>query len=354
MEFLQLLNKLMTKKDLLEEEVAFALEEIMYGKINNSQIAVFLTALKIKGETEKEIAAFAKVMRKNAIKIEPKVSSLVDTSGTGGDGSKTFNISTCAAFVAAGAGASVAKHGNRAASSKSGSADVLEELGVNILSDAKNVKKQLETIGIAFLFAPAFHPAMKHVASVRKELSFKTIFNVLGPLTNPANAKRQLIGVYPEPNKKFGSAYSQPANDCEYDKSLLKKLADVLKLLKTEKTLLVSSDIDEISISSETEVYEVASGEIKNYSIEPEDFGFKRTGLDVIRVEDKTKSAEVILSVLKGKNGPATDIVLLNAGAAIYASGIANNIKQGISLAEKSIDSGNALAKLELLRNFKA
>jgi len=333
MEFLQILNKLMTKKDLLEDEAAFALEEIMQGKINNSQIASFLTSLKSKGESIEEIVAFVKIMRKNAINFSPKVKYLIDTAGTGGDGSKTFNISTCVAFVAAGAGASVAKHGNRAASSKSGSADVLEQLGMKIISDPVIAEKQLEDIGITFLFAPVFNPSMKHVASVRKELGFKTIFNVLGPLTNPASAKRQIIGVY--------------------DKLFLKKLASVLKILGTEKTLLVSSDIDEISISSETDVYEITSDEIKNYSISPEEFGFKRTDLDTIQVEDKTKSAEVLLNVLKGKNGAARDIVLLNAGAAIYASGIANSIQQGVSLAEKSIDSGKSLEKLELLRDFK-
>jgi len=334
MEFLQILHKLIDKENLTDDEAAFALEEIMQGKINNAQIAAFLTGLKIKGESIEEIAAFVKIMRKNAINFFPKVKNLVDTAGTGGDGSKTFNISTCAAFVAAGAGANVAKHGNRAASSKSGSADVLEELGINSITEPTIAEKQLEGIGITFLFAPAFHHAMKFVAPVRKELGFKTVFNILGPLTNPAGAKRQLIGAY--------------------DKSLLKKLAEVLKLLGTEKTLLVSSDIDEISICSETELYEITNGEIKNYNIIPEDFGFKRASLDAIRVEDKTKSAEVLLNVLKGRDGAARDIVLLNSGAAIYASGIANNIQQGISLAEKSIDSGKALEKLELLRNFKA
>ena len=334
MEFLQILHKLIDKENLTDDEAAFALEEIMQGKINNAQIAAFLTGLKIKGESIEEIAAFVKIMRKNAINFFPKVKNLVDTAGTGGDGSKTFNISTCAAFVAAGAGANVAKHGNRAASSKSGSADVLEELGINSITEPTIAEKQLEGIGITFLFAPAFHHAMKFVAPVRKELGFKTVFNILGPLTNPAGAKRQLIGAY--------------------DKSLLKKLAEVLKLLGTEKTLLVSSDIDEISICSETELYEITNGEIKNYNIIPEDFGFTRSSLDAIRVEDKTKSAEVLLNVLKGRDGAARDIVLLNSGAAIYASGIANNIQQGISLAEKSIDSGKALEKLELLRNFKA
>lgn len=331
-DFSFILAKLIAKKDLQQEEAEFALQEIMHGKINNSQIAAFLTALKIKGETFEEIAALAETMRKNAITLNPKVNQLIDTAGTGGDNSRTFNISTCAAFVACGAGAGVAKHGNRAASSKSGSADVLEKLGINISIDSKTAEKQLEAIGITFLFAPAFHPAMKHVAPVRKELGFKTVFNILGPLTNPASAKRQLIGVY--------------------DKLLLKKMAEVLKILKTEKALVVSSDIDEISLSDDTKIYEISNNEIKNYTIRPEDFGFKRASLDSIRVEDKSKSAETILNVLKGEISTARDIVLLNAGAALYVSSIANSIKQGVSLAQKSIDSGKAMEKLKLLGDY--
>lgn len=331
-DFLAVLKKLLEKQHLQKEEAEFALQEIMQGRVNSTQTAAFLTALKMKGETAEEIAAFAKIMRENAVTIAPKVNNLIDTAGTGGDGSSTFNISTCAAFVAAGAGASVAKHGNRAASSKSGSADVLEQLGVDINIDSKTAQKQLETIGITFLFAPFYHPAMKFVAPVRKELGFKTVFNILGPLTNPANAKRQLIGVY--------------------DKSLLKKMAEVLELLGTEKALVVSSNIDEISISSDTEIYEVCGGSITNYKIAPEDFGFKRAALEAIRVEDKIKSAEKMLNALKGKDGVARDVVLLNAGAAIYASGIAGSIGEGISLAERSIDSGKTMEKLELLRDF--
>lgn len=332
MEFLTILNKVIAGSNLSEQEAAAALQQIMEGKINATQMAAFLTALKVKGETAEEIAAFAKTMRKNGIRIAPGVKHLVDTAGTGGDGSRTFNISTCAAFVTAGTGACVAKHGNRAASSQSGSADVLEELGVAIQMDPKTAERQLEQIGIAFLFAPVFHPAMKHVAPVRRELGFKTIFNILGPLTNPAGAKRQLIGVY--------------------DKMLLEKMAEALKLLGTEKALLVSSDVDEISISSETNVVEVAGIGITSYTLSPEELGFKRTGIGALQVKDRKESAEVIRKVLKGEQGPARDIVLLNAGAAIYASGIVKDIPAGIRLAEKSVDSGKAMEKLNALMDF--
>jgi anthranilate phosphoribosyltransferase len=295
--FPNILNKLLERVDLQKEEAAYAMEEIMRGSTNNSQVAAFLTALKMKGESVKEIAAFAKTMRNNSIRINAEMDHMIDTAGTGGDGSKTFNISTCAAIVAAGAGAKVAKHGNRASSSKSGSADVLEELGVKMIDDPEIAKAQLEQIGFAFLFAPFFHPAMKHVANIRKELGFKSVFNILGPLTNPAGAKRQLIGVY--------------------DKSLLRKMAEVAKHLGTEKTLIVSSDMDEISISEPTKVYEVCESGIKEYIICPEDFGFKRTDIDSLRIEDKVQSAQVILDVLEHKQGPARDIVLLNAGAVL-------------------------------------
>lgn len=330
--FPHLLCKLLEKKDLTEDDARFALNEIMQGKISSVQTSAFLTALKMKGETVEEITAFAKTMRRNAITFNPRVTSLVDTAGTGGDASDTFNISTCSAFVAAGAGVNVAKHGNKAVSSKSGSADVLEQLGVNIGMDVKTAEMQLKIIGITFLFAPCFHPAMKSVASLRKELGFKTIFNILGPLINPANAKRQLIGVD--------------------NNSLLKKMAEALRHLGVEKALVVNSDLDEISISNETEVYEIYGNKIENYVVAPEDFGFKRGNLKNILVADKRESAKLILDVLRRNAGAARDVVVLNAGAAVYVSGVAGSIKKGISLAEESIDSGKALEKLEQLRDF--
>lgn len=332
MDFSILLNKLIEGKDLKNDEIEFAFNSITASNHNASQVASFLTALKIKGETVEEIASFAGIMRKNGIKINPKVKTILDTAGTGGDNSKTFNISTCTALVASGAGCVVAKHGNRAVSSKTGSADVLEQLGIKINSDPKTCEKQLETIGISFLFAQVFHPTMKNISGIRKDLGFKTIFNILGPLTNPSNAKRQLIGVY--------------------SKDLLHKIAEVLRILGTEKALLVSSDLDELSLSSETQVHEISNNKIKEYAVSPEEFGFRRIKLGELAVENSKQSAEKILEVLKGKVGSARDIVILNSAAAIHAGGIATSIKNGIPLAEKSIDSGNAYEKLNLLRDY--
>jgi anthranilate phosphoribosyltransferase len=326
------LDKLLERRDLEETEAEFALREIMGGKTNNPQVSAFLTTLKMKGETAGEIAAFARAMGESAIGVLPRAGNLVDTAGTGGDGCGTFNVSTCAALVAAGAGATVAKHGNRAVSGRSGSADVLEELGVNIAVAPQTAKEQLETIGVSFLFAPSFHPAMRTVAQVRRELGFRTVFNLLGPLTNPAGAKRQVVGVYEKP--------------------LLEKMAGALKALGTEKALVVCSDTDEIGISGETEVYEVSGDGIEHYAICPEDFGFKRSGIASILAPDRAKSAETILGVLNGRQGPARDITLLNAGAAIYASGVAGSLGKGVSAAGRAIDSGRALRKLELLKGF--
>lgn len=332
MGFMELLEKIVKRENLSEEEAADALTEIMEGRVNPSQIAAFLTALKAKGETVDEIVAFAKVMRSKAIRVETGLEHLVDTAGTGGDGSGTFNISTAAAIVAVGAGARVAKHGNRAASSKSGSADVLEELGVNVSVDAKGAQEQLEEIGITFLFAPLYHPAMKAVGQVRRELGFKTVFNLLGPLTNPAGAKRQIVGVY--------------------EKALVGKIANVLQKLGTEKALVVCSDMDEISASAPTEICEVGAGGIRKSVVSPEDFGVARSSLAQIKAEDKAQSAKIILEVFSGKAGAARDVVVLNAAAAIYAGGIAQSLQEGAELAKKSIDSGKAMEKLEQLRNY--
>ncbi|MCL5419847.1 MAG: anthranilate phosphoribosyltransferase [Candidatus Marsarchaeota archaeon] len=331
-DFSEILKKLTERKDLEESEAGFALQEIMEGKVSSVRIAALLASLKTKVESVGELVAFARTMNRNGIKISPRVNNLVDTAGTGGDGMGTFNISTCAAFVAAGAGASMAKHGNRAASSKSGSADVLEELGASLITDPKAAQQQLEEIGITFLFAPSFSPAMRHVAPVRKELGFKTIFNLLGPLTNPANAKRQLIGVY--------------------DKAFLGKMAEALMVLGTERSLVVGSDLDEISISGETEVYEVSGNTVDNYSISPEDFGLKRSPIAKIRADGRRESARMILRVLRGEGGAAGDVTVLNAGAAIYASGLAKSIGDGVSAAAESIDSGRALEKLYLFRDY--
>jgi len=332
MKFDLILEKAVESRDLQAEELEFAMQEITEGRISDIKIAAFITALKTKGENAGEIAAVAEFMRKHSTKVKTNAKYLVDTAGTGGDNSRTFNISTCAAIVAAASGVCVAKHGNRAISSNCGSADVLEELGVKICTDAKTAEMQLTNMNIAFLFAPAFHPAMKKVAAVRKELGFKSIFNLAGPLANPANAKKQIIGVY--------------------DKAKQNKIAEALQILRTEKSIVVSSNIDEISISEKTRILEVSDNKIEEYFVEPEDFGFKKQKLGKILVETKTESACKILEVLNGKKGTARDIVLLNAGAAIYASGFVNSIGKGISLAEKAIDSGKAFEKLEMLKTF--
>ncbi|MBI3034554.1 anthranilate phosphoribosyltransferase [Candidatus Woesearchaeota archaeon] len=329
--FDDILGKLVEMQELTGDEAGFALQEMMEGRVNNSQIASFLSLLKAKGETPDEIAAFAMRMKKSAITISPKSANLVDTCGTGGDGRGTFNISTCSAIVAAGAGAVIAKHGNRSSSSRSGSADVLEELGVSIICGRETAERQIDSIGLAFLFAPSFHPAMRNVADVRRELGFRTVFNMLGPLTNPGNAQRQLIGV--------------PSS------SLMEKMGKAVVKLGTEKTILATSDIDEISISSQTLICEITGSRTESYIITPEEFGFKRARIEGICAGSCRESAGIILNVLKGGLGPARDVVLLNAGASIYVGGIASSIKQGISMAEKSIGSGRAMEKLDLLRD---
>ncbi len=330
--FMHIILKLIEKRDLSEEESVFAMSQIMDGNVSNERIASFLTALKSKGESVLEIASFAKILRNKSTKINADQKNLIDTAGTGGDLKGTFNISTCSAFVAAGAGAAVAKHGNRSSSIKSGSADALEELGICINITPQTAEIQLKAVGIAFLFAPNFHPAMKNVSQARNELGFRTVFNAIGPLTNPANAKRQLIGVN--------------------DRVLMEKMALAMKLLGTEKTIFASGDTDEISISCESEIIEVCGNEMKKYRLNPEDFGFKLANLKSITAKDKRESAETIRKVLRGESGAARDVTLLNAGAAIYASGLCKSIKKGIKMAESAIDSGAALEKLEKLRDY--
>jgi anthranilate phosphoribosyltransferase len=330
MEMLDILTKLIGQQNLSSQEAEFSMERLMDGSMGEARGAAFLSALAIKGETPDEIASFARVMRKRSLHLENAPSNLVDTAGTGGDGSGSFNISTCSALVAAGAGAKVAKHGNRAASSKSGSADVLESLGINIRANSYMAEQQLADIGICFLFAPSFHPAMKNVAPIRKSLGFRTIFNILGPLTNPAGAERQVIGIF--------------------DRQLLQKMAEVVRDLGTKRTLLLSSDMDEISVSSETSVFEINRDNISQQTISPEEFGISRSDITDLRAADPRDSARIIMEVLNGKAGACRDVVILNSAAAIYAGGLCNSIKEGIGLAEKSIDSGSALEKLNSLR----
>lgn len=319
---------------LTQAEAATAMNEIMNGESTPSQIASFITALRMRGETVDEITGCAKVMREKVTRIRTNADLLVDTCGTGGDSSHTFNISTISAIVAAGAGLSIAKHGNRAVSSQSGSADVLKALGVNIEADADKVAKCIDEIGIGFLFAPLLHPAMKHAIGPRREIGIRTIFNILGPLTNPAGAKAQVLGVY---NFK-----------------LTELVANVLKNLGSEHVFVVhgSDGLDEITITGKTYVTELKNNQLQSYIIEPEDFGISRADKTSLIGGSAEENAQIALKILEGEKGPRRDIVLLNASAAIVAGGKASDIKEGIELAEESIDSGKAMQKLELLRKL--
>jgi anthranilate phosphoribosyltransferase len=327
------IKKVVEFKNLDENEAIDVMNEIMSGKATQSQIASILTALRMKGETPVEIASFAKVMREFATKINPKVDKLVDTCGTGGDSLNTFNISTTVAFVVAGCNVAVAKHGNRSVSSKCGSADVLEALGVNLDIPPKKVEECIEKVGIGFLFAPLYHSAMKHALPVRKEIGIRTVFNVLGPLTNPANADYQVVGVY--------------------DGNLTEKIAEVLKLLNIRGAMVVhGSGMDEITTTGETKISELKDGEIKTYTITPEEFGFKRANIDELKGGDAKENARILREILDGKEGAKRDIVLINAAAALYVCNEAKSLEEGIKMAEKSIDGGKAMEKLEKLVEF--
>lgn len=329
----QAINKIVQSINLEESEMEEVMQEIMGGEATPSQIAAFLTGLRMKGESVKEITAAAKIMRRYATKIETK-GDVLDTCGTGGDKKGTFNISTISAIVAAAVGVPVAKHGNRSVSSNCGSADVLKALGVNIEISKEKIEQCLEQIGIAFLFAPLLHPAMKNVLGPRREIGIRTIFNILGPLTNPAGAKFQLLGVY--------------------DKNLCSILINVLKNLGSQHCLVVHSadGMDEISTTANTFVSELRNGEIKDYELKPEDFNFSVAKLEDLQGGEINRNVEISLEILKGKKFPPRDIVLLNAGCAIYAADKASDIKQGIEMAKQAIDSGRALKKLEELKEF--
>jgi len=319
-----------------KNQMYVAVQEIMTGKIDTPQIVAFLTALNKKGETIEELTAAVTVMRRYVTKINIKHSSTVlDTCGTGADQKGTFNVSTIVAFVASGCGITVAKHGNRSVSSCCGSADILEALGVNINMPAQEIEKCLNTIGIAFLFAQSLHPAMKHAMPARKQIGARTIFNVLGPLSNPAGATHQLIGVY--------------------ESRWLEILARVLGNLATVHALVVygNDGLDEITTTTSTSVSELYKGKINNYQIHPRDFGIQEAKPEDLKGGVAACNAKILLDVLSGKPGPKRDIVVLNAAAAIYAADKAASIKDGIKLAAESIDSGRALKKLELLKGFK-
>ena len=323
------LKKVLDKVDLKEVEMVSIMTQIMEGQVKDSQLGSLLTALSIKGESIEEIAGAAIVMRDKSENINvSRTETIVDTCGTGGDGANTFNISTAAAFVVAGCGLTVAKHGNKAVSSLSGSADVLRCLGVNIDADKLTVEKCLDEIGIGFLFAPMMHGAMKYAAGVRKELGFRTIFNLLGPLTNPAGANAQVIGIY--------------------DSSRLKQIASVLKLLGTRQAFVVngSDGLDEITLTGTTNVCELVNGQVKEYTLEPENFELTACKAKDISGGTPEENANIIKNILSGEQGPKSDIVLMNASAAICAGGIAESLKVAMHLARQSIDTGSAEKKL--------
>lgn len=319
------------RRDLSAEEMSAAMRLIMTGEATPAQVGGFLIGLRMKGETIDEIAAAAGVMRALASKVEVDRDHLVDTCGTGGDASGSFNISTASAIVVAAAGGRVAKHGNRSISSKSGSADVLETAGVNLEISPQQVAECVNEIGVGFMFAPLHHSAMKHAIGPRREMAVRTIFNVLGPLTNPAGAPNQVLGVF--------------------SKDLVEPLAHVLKRLGSEHVLVVHAEdgMDEISIATPTFVAELSGGEVKTYIIQPEDFGMSRADLEQIRAKDSAHSLEIIKNVFNNTDGPAKDIVCLNAGAAIYAAGLTASLAEGVTKAQQAIASGSVAEKLEQL-----
>lgn len=334
MELRNYLVKVIEGKDLTQEEARYLMNLIMEGKVTNAQLASLITAMKIKGESVAEITGFALAMRARSIPIKSKYQSLVDTCGTGGDGSSTFNISTASALVVAGAGLPVAKHGNRSVSSKCGSADVLEELGVNLSIDAGEVARCVDDIGIGFLFAPVFHPVMKHAAIPRKELAFRSIFNLLGPLTNPLSARHQVLGVY--------------------DANLTDVMAQVLLRLGIERAFVVSGmdGLDEVSMSGTTKITTLKDGEISTSFFTPQDVGITACDLTVLKGDTPKKNAAIIMEILRGVKGPQRDIVVLNSAFSLIAGGAAADVAEGIALSAEAIDTGAALNKLELLVKY--
>ena len=330
----QALEEVLVGRDLNSEQMESAMNIIMQGEATSAQIAGFIVALRMKGESVDELAAAARVMRNLSSKVKISASPLVDTCGTGGDGQKTFNISTAASIVAASAGVKIAKHGNRSVSSKSGSADVLEALGVKLELAPDQIAACVEQVGIGFMFAPMHHSCMKHAIGPRKELGVRTLFNLLGPLTNPAGAQRQVLGVF---------------DDC-----WLEPLANVLHSLGTQQALVVHSEdgLDEISVSGATNICELNNGDIKSYQASPEDFGLQYSSINAIQVDNVNDSASMINSIFDGVQGAAADIVCLNAGAAIYVAGKSDSLKTGVKLASENLSSGGARDTLKKLVAF--
>ena len=343
---LDALHRIANHRESLSRADAHAvMTEVLSGQCSDAQIAALLVALHMKGETVEEIVGFAEAIRAAAIPLELHANSvldasgtgrdaLVDTCGTGGDASGTFNISTATAFVVAGAGVRVAKHGNRSVTSKCGSADVMEALGVNIQLAPAQIASCLEQVGIAFLFAPAMHSAMKHVQTARRELRLRTVFNLLGPLTNPARATCQVVGVY--------------------SADLVEKLAEALSMLGLHRALVVhgSDGLDEITITGPTRIGEVRDGQVHTYELTPEEFGLQRASLQDISGGDAATNAALIREVLSGKKSARRDVVVLNAGAELVAAGRADHLRDAVPLAAKAIDSGAGLTKLQTLIAF--
>ncbi|MDD5692524.1 MAG: anthranilate phosphoribosyltransferase [Candidatus Omnitrophica bacterium] len=330
----ELIHQLLQKKDLTDSQMQEVMQDILSGATDTADIVLFLSALNEKGQTTSELTAAVNVMLKYVEPIIVDRPNILDTCGTGGDKKGSFNISTISALVASGAGITVAKHGNRSVSSKCGSADILEALGVNINMDKAKIKKCLEEIGIAFLFAPNLHPAMKHVMPARKQIAGKTIFNILGPLINPARATNQLIGVY-------SREWTSP-------------LAQVLRNLGSRHVLVVHGfdGLDEVTTMDKTFISEATAEALKDYEIAPEDFGIPRAKPGDLEGGNVADNVKIARDILAGKKGAKRDIVLLNAGCAIYAADKAVSIAEGIKLAERSIDSGQASRKLELLKAY--
>ena len=325
----EFLKKLSEFKNLTKEEMIQCLEDITEGRATDAQIGAFIMAMKMKGETVEELEGAASFFREKATKVDvDDPDNLVDTCGTGGDLSDTFNVSTITAFVLAGAGIRVAKHGNRSVSSKSGSADLLEFLGAKIDLGPEQVKRMIEEIGIGFMFAPLFHPAMKRVVGPRREVGIRSLFNLLGPLSNPAGAKRQLLGVFSD--------------------QFVEKVARVLLRLGVKRAVVVhgKDGIDEVSISAPTTMAEVSGGEVCIYEFTPEELGFRRYPIDYIKVKSVEESAKVAMSVLKGEPSPALDMVLLNSAFGVFVSGMAEDLKTALEVAKDSIKSGKAQRKL--------
>jgi anthranilate phosphoribosyltransferase len=329
------LAQLLDGHDLSRDEAREAMNSIMSGEATPAQIGGFLVALRLKGETAEEIAGCAEAMRAHVLAVKPKREDLVDTAGTGGDGGRTFNISTAAALVAAAAGAGVAKHGNRAVSSNSGSADVLEALGFNLELPADRIAESIDTLGFGFLFAPTHHPAMKHAAPVRKELAARTVFNVLGPLTNPAGARAQVVGVY--------------------SPDLVKTLAEVLASLGARRAFVVhgAGGIDELSPAGANLVCEVVDGGVREREIDPLELGIERCAPEELRGGSPAENASAIREVFAGGNGGRRDAILLNAAGAIAAGGHAEDLREGLEIARRTVASGAAAERLEALIAFR-